>query len=68
LNRTTFHIAHIDCAAEEQMVRMGLPDVPGIERMEFDLGARELQVFQWGEAGAITSASSVFCTTSNTCC
>jgi len=56
LNRTTYHIAHMDCAAEEQMVRMGLADVPDIERLEFDLGARQLQVFHSGEAGAISSA------------
>ena len=55
MTRTTYHIAHMDCAAEEQLVRMGLADVPGIERLEFDLGARELHVLHSGDTATISS-------------
>lgn len=56
MKQTTYHVERMDCAAEEQMVRMGLEGVPGVERLVFDLPARRLIVFHTGEAEAIWSA------------
>ncbi len=39
-----FHIAAMDCAAEEQLVRMALDDVEGIDRIEFHLDRRDVVI------------------------
>ena len=39
-----FHIAGMDCTAEEQLVRMALSDVDGIERIECHLDQRDIVV------------------------
>ncbi|ARA93827.1 hypothetical protein AWN76_012100 [Rhodothermaceae bacterium RA] len=54
--RTTYHIEKMDCAAEEQMVRMRLEGMDGVERLVFDLPARRLTVYHSGEAAGITAA------------
>jgi copper chaperone CopZ len=41
---TRFHVAGMDCAAEEQVVRMVLSDVDGIERIEVDLERRDVVI------------------------
>ena len=35
-----FHVAGMDCAAEEQLVRMALSDIDQINRIEVDLDQR----------------------------
>lgn len=39
-----YHVPRMDCAAEEQLVRMGLDEVAGVQRVEVDLGARQVLV------------------------
>ena len=39
-----FHVARMDCAAEEQLVRMALSDIDGIERIEVDLDQRDVVI------------------------
>jgi Co/Zn/Cd efflux system component len=56
MKRTTYHIDKMDCAAEEQLVRMRLADLDGIERLAFDLPARRLDVFHTGARAPITAA------------
>ncbi|MFH4122493.1 cation transporter, partial [Acinetobacter baumannii] len=50
-----YHIPHMDCAAEEQMVRMALAPYAGhIQELDFDLPARHLAVYHSTEAEKIT--------------
>jgi hypothetical protein len=52
-----YHIPHMDCAAEEQMVRMALAPYAGhIQELEFDLPARHLAVYHSTEAEKITQS------------
>jgi Co/Zn/Cd efflux system component len=51
-----FHVAGMDCAAEEQLVRMALSDIDGIERIEFDLGQRDIVIDHDTAPGAIGEA------------
>jgi|SRR6056297_422018 len=39
-----FHIAEMDCVAEEQLVRMALSDIDGINRISVDLDQRDVVV------------------------
>lgn len=48
MKKTTFIVSHMDCSAEEQMVRMKLEDFPEIKKLQFDLPARKLEVFHLG--------------------
>lgn len=56
MNRTTYHVEKMDCAAEEQMVRMHLEGFDGVRRLAFDLPARRLTVFHAGDADAVEAA------------
>ncbi|MCB9683383.1 MAG: cation transporter, partial [Alphaproteobacteria bacterium] len=56
MNRTTFHIKEMDCASEEQMIRMRLEGMDGVARLEFDLGQRRLEVSHEGSSTAIGEA------------
>lgn len=51
-----FHIADMDCSAEEQLVRMVLADVDGIDRLEFDLAQREVVIEHDTDSSAIAAA------------
>ena len=51
-----FHIAGMDCAAEEQLVRMALSDVSHIDGLEFNLQQRDVLIDHAGDLGAIDSA------------
>jgi len=39
-----FHVAEMDCAAEEQLVRMALSDIDGINRISVDLVQRDVVI------------------------
>jgi len=39
-----FHVADMDCAAEEQLVRMALSDIDGINRISVDLDQRDVVI------------------------
>jgi Co/Zn/Cd efflux system component len=48
-----FHIQRMDCAAEEQLVRMALSEVSGVQRIEVDLDRRDVLVAHEGDASQI---------------
>src|SRR5690606_22235609 len=56
MQRTTYHIEKMDCAAEERLVRMRLEGFDGVARLVFDLPARRLDVYHTGDAAALTAA------------
>jgi Co/Zn/Cd efflux system component len=51
-----FHIAAMDCAAEEQLVRMALSDVAGINRVEFRSDQRDVVIEHESTAEEIGAA------------
>ena len=56
MNQTTYHVEKMDCAAEEQLVRMRLEGADGVRRLAFDLPARRLDVVHTGDQTPITEA------------
>ena len=53
----TYHIEKMDCAAEEQQIRMQLEGLQSIEHLAFDLSARQLTVYHThSNVDAITAA------------
>ena len=55
MQRTTYHVEKMDCVAEEQMIRMRLENVDGVQRLVFDLPARRLDVFHTGDRLGLTA-------------
>lgn len=53
MQKTSFHIAKMDCPSEEQMIRMKLTDVQGIQNLQFDIPNRLLQVSHKGDTTEI---------------
>ena len=51
-----FHIADMDCSAEEQLVQMALSDLDGINRIECNLEQREIVVDHDTSTSTITAA------------
>ena len=51
-----FHVAEMDCAAEEQLVRMALSDIDGINRVSVDLGQRDVVIDHDTSPAAIGTA------------
>ena len=49
-----FHVPAMDCAAEEQLIRMALDDCDGIDRIEFDSQQRDVLIEHRSNADAIT--------------
>jgi Co/Zn/Cd efflux system component len=45
MNKSTFHITRMDCAAEEQLIRMKLEGDTAIRALSFNIPQRELVVF-----------------------
>jgi len=54
VNRSTFRVPKMDCAAEEQLVRMALDGMEEVRGLSFDLPARTLCVWHEGEAHLVT--------------
>ena len=48
-----FHVPAMDCAAEEQLIRMALDDRDDVERVEFDSQQRDVLIEHRSNAGAI---------------
>lgn len=48
MKKSVFNIPKMDCAAEEQLIRMKLEGNPAINRLGFDLAQRRLDVFHSG--------------------
>lgn len=45
MHKTTFKVNKMDCPSEEQMIRMKLDDVPGVNQLQFDIPRRTLIVY-----------------------
>lgn len=45
MNKTIFNISKMDCASEEQLIRMQLGKFSDVKSLQFDLPNRKLQVF-----------------------
>jgi len=45
MKKTTFKVAQMDCSSEEQMIRMKLEDIKGIQLLDFDIPNRKLEVY-----------------------
>lgn len=58
MQKTTFDVPKMDCAAEERLVRMALEGRPGIKNVNADLGARRLTVVHEGHADEVAGALS----------
>lgn len=56
MKRTTYQVEKMDCSAEEQMVRMRLENMGGVQRLAFDLDARRLDVFHTVDRPGLTAA------------
>lgn len=50
MKKTTFQISKMDCPSEEQMIRMKLDGVDGIQKLDFDIPQRKLSVIHYGDA------------------
>lgn len=48
MQKTTFKVAKMDCASEEQLIRMKLDSLPDIQALQFDIPGRRLTVFHSG--------------------
>ncbi|NQV29940.1 MAG: cation transporter [Candidatus Marinimicrobia bacterium] len=49
MKKTEFNIPKMDCSSEEQMIRMKLEGVAGIQSLLFDIPNRKLTIFHLGE-------------------
>ena len=56
MQKTTFDVPKMDCAAEERLVRMVLDGQPGIQTVNVDLSARQLTVVHEGRADDVVGA------------
>jgi len=54
MKKSIYRINEMDCASEENLIRMKLQDDPGIAKLEFDLSERTLMVFHNGNTEEIT--------------
>ena len=53
MEKSTFNIPKMDCAAEENLIRIQLEEVPAVVQLQFDLNQRELVVFHEGSISMI---------------
>jgi Co/Zn/Cd efflux system component len=53
MTRTVFEVKDMDCAAEEQLIRMQLDRLPAVKGLQFDLAARRLVVLHEGDPAEI---------------
>ncbi|MGI4719413.1 MAG: cation transporter [Janthinobacterium lividum] len=51
--RSVLFVSKMDCPSEENLIRMALGKLPGIDALAFDLGGRTLTVDHRGDPGAI---------------
>ncbi len=56
MQKTTFAVQQMDCASEEQLVRLKLQEVSNISSLQFDLPNRKLDVFHTGDYQSIFDA------------
>jgi Co/Zn/Cd efflux system component len=53
MEKSTFNIPKMDCAAEENLIRLQLEEVPAVVQLQFDLNQRELVVLHEGSISVI---------------
>ena len=56
MQKTTFSIQKMDCAAEEQLVRMQLGEFSQVISLQFDIPTRRLDVYHSGDHDSIFEA------------
>ena len=56
MHKTTYKIAKMDCASEENILRMKLEGMENIKALQFDIAQRKLDVIHNGIAEPITAA------------
>ena len=56
MDRSLFQVPKMDCAAEENLVRMKLDGMTVVRSLDFDLSARKVAVYHEGQLGEIESA------------
>ena len=56
MEKSLFNVPRMDCAAEENLVRMKLDGDEAVRALEFDLDARQLTVYHEGERERIETA------------
>jgi len=56
MNRTVFHIAKMDCPAEENLIRLRLQGIDEIKHLDFDLNAGQLEVIHLNSNQAVLEA------------
>lgn len=52
-DQSLYRVNEMDCAAEEQLVRMAFADAQAVRQLEFDLQARTVRITHAGEAAEI---------------
>ncbi|HET8864853.1 MAG TPA: cation transporter [Gracilimonas sp.] len=45
MKKSTFKVAQMDCSSEEQMIRMKLDDIEGVQSLSFDIPNRKLEIY-----------------------
>ena len=53
MNKTTFQISKMDCASEENLIRIKLGSISVIKNLDFDIPNRKLTIFHDGEIDRI---------------
>ncbi len=56
MNKSIYKVTAMNCSTEEQMVRMQLEPLPQVERLDFDLPARQLTVYHSDVVTPVTEA------------
>ncbi|HAS39212.1 MAG TPA: cation transporter [Microscillaceae bacterium] len=53
MEKTVFEITKMDCPSEENLIRMKLDGIPGIQHLQFEIPARKLIIFHSGSLDKI---------------
>ncbi len=56
MTRSDFYVAQMDCAAEEQLIRMKLGGLAGVHGLRCDVAARQVQVFHGADVAIVQEA------------
>jgi Co/Zn/Cd efflux system component len=56
MKKSLYKVAQMDCAAEENLVRMKLDPLPSVRALDFDLAQRSVTVYHDGDADEIGDA------------
>lgn len=56
MDKSLFQVPRMDCAAEENLVRMKLDGMTAVKSLDFDLSARKVAVYHEGQLGEIEGA------------